>query len=448
MESSARFRPPAWQRYPIFILLAGFVALFGLLVATENHQIGKGNVGAFGTYYAATVAMHEGRNPYGQTGSYPYVYPPLFAFLCQPLALLSRPAAARVMLAITCALVVTSLLIGSRCSISRLGRSPSVGNVLCVALAAALIAIAPIQREFLSLQSDAVVLLSFVLAIGWLDEQPILAGLALALGISIKYVPTIAIPYLLLRRRWKAAAATVIGTVFLAILPAFSLGWSKNLNYFLMANSGLGNVIGVIPQQNAARVHPLTDPLNVSVTSSMARLAAASGWKERTSFLMAAAIFCAWCIFLMDQYRSRHLPVLRWPREFVQRDGPFRGMIAVEWASLMIAAMAFSPNGELLLAVFPAIVLATLLCWRPAPSSWKLPTGLLLTLIALILPIALIGHQGTHRWDAAGMPCWLLLVSWVALFSPACDAYCGSSLRPEARERQSVTNHDRFHSRY
>ena len=92
---------------------------------------------------------------------------------------------------------------------------------------------------------NGLLVLSMVLALYWLDRRPVLAGLALAVGISVKYVPIIGLIYLALRRRWTAAIATVAGCALFALLPALSVGWTTNLHYQQMANRGLAVLFGV-----------------------------------------------------------------------------------------------------------------------------------------------------------------------------------------------------------
>jgi hypothetical protein len=400
--------------------LAGLLLLFVVLFTAGLHKVDKEKVSAFRTYYAAATAMREGQNPYDiHKGAYAYVYPPLYAFLCQPLARLSRSAAARVMLAVNCALLLASLLASARAVLSRLGHSSSAANVLWVALIASLIAVCPIFKELLSFQADFLILASFVLAIVWLDKRPVLAGCALAVGIAVKYLPLIALPYLLLRRRWLAASTAIVASVFLTMLPATSLGWSRNLHYLAISNGGLGRILGVPPPQSSARTHSLADPLNISVTSSLARFAAARGWPEHIALALTAAVFLTWLGLLLMFYRSRGFPILAWPSPDAQEAQPYRGLVAVEWAGLLTAAIAFAPNANLLLAIFPSMVLITLLLWRSDQVPiWLLPTVMILIIIALYLPMAVMGSAFTDGWNSLGSPGWLLLVAYIL----ACSA--------------------------
>jgi hypothetical protein len=395
--------------------------LFAVLFTQGFHKVEKEKVSAFRAYYAAAAAMREGRNPYDlHKGAYPYVYPPLYAFLCQPLARLSRSDAARVMLAINGALLLASLLAGSRTVLSRLGHPPNAANVLWLALIASLIAVCPIFKELLSFQADFLILASFVLAIVWLDKHPVLAGSALAIGIAVKYLPLIALPYLLLRRRWLAASTALVASVLLTILPATSLGWSRNLQYLAISSGGLGRIIGAPPApQSSARTHSLTDPLNISATSSLARLTETKGWSEHLALAMTAVVFLVWLGLLLNQYRSRRFPILAWPPPRSQNGQPYRALVAVEWAGVLTAAMAFAPNSNLLLAIFPAMILIALLPGhRGKILSWMLPTAAVLIIIALYLPMAVLGARFTDNWNSLGTPSWLLLVA----FLPLCSA--------------------------
>ena len=95
---------------PLQLLIAGLAVLFGILAADGLHQITKGKVGAFNTYYDAAEALRDGRDPYAvHHGLYNYVYPPLYAFLWRPLLHLSRPAAARSMLVLNAGLILAAL---------------------------------------------------------------------------------------------------------------------------------------------------------------------------------------------------------------------------------------------------------------------------------------------------------------------------------------------------
>ena len=278
-----------------------------------SHQISpKGKLGAFETFYSAAEAIRKGANPYQLPAKvYAYIYPPLYAFLLQPLTCLSPPAAAHVMLAINAGCIFAALLLAARAMLGRLGASVNAASVGWVSLAAAIIAVVPIHNELRGLETNSLLLLSFVLALYWLDRRPILAGVALAAAINIKYLPIIVLPWLLLRRRYTAAVATVLWTIALALLPATTLGMSTNLTYLQFALGGLLHLAGVQTPDAVAQVHTTDVYSSISVTSALARFASLPGMSRTAALAITAGVAAAWgmCV-LLPFVRRFALPLL------------------------------------------------------------------------------------------------------------------------------------------
>ena len=99
-----------------------------------------------------------------------YVYPPLIAVLYIPLTYLSLSNAALVMLFVTAFILLGSAFLGARrCSIG------SALNPLTLCAAALVISIQSeneMRGEMTMLETDALMLLMFTLAIHWLDRRP------------------------------------------------------------------------------------------------------------------------------------------------------------------------------------------------------------------------------------------------------------------------------------
>ncbi len=392
------------------------VALFCGFVAGGLHQIKKGRFQAFDTYYAAAEALRIGGDPYQRIHTYPYVYPPFYAFACQPLTLLARPDAARVMLLINAALLLVSILAVSWSMLRRLAPATKGRTFLVVAVVAALVTSFPIYKELRGMQCNGVLLFGLSISLLCLDRRPVLAGCALALGIITKFLPLIVLPYLLLRRRWIAAASTVIATVVLAIIPGCSIGWSTNLKYLARADGGLARVAGVNASSQSSHVHGMTDYLNISITSTLTRLAEDWGTRESVGLLIALAVMALCGVWLAQAYRRRGLPLFAWPPGTAQTTQPFKGLIGLEWATLVVALMAFAPNGELVFAVIPAAILAVLLLFPQSPQDrWISAAALVLMLIALSLPISAMGRAATMLWNLSAASCWMLLVSFALI---------------------------------
>ncbi|HWE97556.1 MAG TPA: glycosyltransferase family 87 protein [Tepidisphaeraceae bacterium] len=393
--------------------------LAGLFV-DARHRINKSDTGAFSTYWEAARDLRDGRDPYGRhVGAYSYVYPPLYALLCRPLATMPLIQAARIMLVINTAFVLAALLLTSRSVLERLSISTSALNVLGVAFGAALLAAVPLHNELRGMETNALLLLSFALGLYWLDRRPGCAGLALAVAINIKYLPVLAIPYMLLRRRWAAAAATALWSAALALLPALFIGWTTNLRYLRMAVGGLGNLAGTGPAAGSAHVNQASVLSSISITSTFARLAEGLGWPSRSGLALGAAAAACCGLMAVVAYRRRRLPLLLWPAARAQTASPFQALVAIEWAGLVTGILAFSPNTQnrnLVLAVIPAVLAVVLLRFpRGGLSRRPVVIAVITMLVALILPIAAMGHENTGIWQHSGMPCWCLLAAYAVL---------------------------------
>ena len=331
---------------------------------------------------------------------------------------LSESDAARVMLGLNLCFVLAALLLSTRAMLVRLRGEAELGNVLFAAMIAAIIVSIPIHNELRGLETNSIVLLSFALALYWMDRRPMLAGAALAVAINIKYLPIIAVPYFLLRRRYTAAIATLAASVAIALLPVLSLGWSTNLRYLHEAVSGLGHLTGNEPDAGA-KVNGAGDLSSLSITSTIARLGAPSHWSKPVQLGIVGLIAAVWGGSILLAYRESSLPDFNWPADINQRTAPFHGLLAVEWAALLTFALAFSPNTQnrnLVLAIIPATLAAALIC-SPLRSAWRAAVAFVTTLmlIGLTLPIAMMGKTFTVAWLATGGPCWVLLITFIVL---------------------------------
>jgi hypothetical protein len=402
---------------------ACLLVLFASLCAADWRHLAGHDASAFQTYYQAAGEIREGRTPYGSLHAYPYIYPPLYAWACQPLTHLGFLSAERVMLIFDCAVLLASFLFGARAVVRHLGLRNSAAGIMWTALFASVMLIGPIFRELRSEQANGLILLGFVLAFYWLDDHPISAGLSLALAISIKYIPLVAIPYLLLRRRWSTVCAALLGWVAFAALPAATLGWSANLRYLATAYRGLARAAGAAPAADVAHVHSLSDALNISVTSSLARLAEDLRWTPMTAFVLVMMILALWSGAILLMYRWRKMPILTWPAKRFQQGPPYQKFLAIEWGALIILAIAFSPNAELMLAAMPlTLVAAVLALWESGRIRWRAFLLAVFSGVGLLFPIAAIGHAGSACWNAAGVSCWILLISYLFLTSLVIDS--------------------------
>lgn len=62
-------------------------------------------------------------------------------------------------------------------------------------------------------------------------DKPVLAGALLALSVVFKYMGVIFVPYLLIRRRYRAAFWTGFFLLVFCLLPAVWLGWNREMSF-------------------------------------------------------------------------------------------------------------------------------------------------------------------------------------------------------------------------
>jgi len=81
-------------------------------------------------------------------------------------------------------------------------------------------------------QSDVLVLILLSVFIFTLyRRKDILAGISLAGAAMVKLTPLIFIPYLIIKRRFKALFASLVAFILYLTSPAIYLGWVRNLEY-------------------------------------------------------------------------------------------------------------------------------------------------------------------------------------------------------------------------
>jgi len=348
-----------------------------------------------------------------------YVYPPLIAVLYIPLTYLSLPAAALVMLFLTAFILLGSVFLGAREMLDRLGAL----NPLTLCAAALVISILSeneMRGEMTMLETDALMLLMFTVALYWLDRRPILAGMALAFAFNIKYLSIIALPYLILRRRWSAVAGMLGGCVLFALLPAFQLGWKEDIRCLRVSMGGLLRWVGVAPQaSHSITVHNIADGLSVSITSALARVLGAHGFSNPQVLMVAAGVGIVSLGIVMFLYYINGLSLWNWPDARGQLQPLFRGLVALEWAGLVAVALAFSPDTNTRHLVLTVLVnaLAAALLLTPRPFVPRIPAliGAILIFLGYIMPGAkTLRHMGFNHF-VYGVPCWGLLIGYLLI---------------------------------
>jgi hypothetical protein len=380
--------------------------------------IGRGHhVGNLLDFVDASRAMRRGTDIYA-SGTGGYVYPPLIAFLYQPLTGLTDRAAGLVVLAVDAALSVLTLAIVSRVLVRRLLDRVDPLLSARVALLGAICTADKIKGEFAHLETNVLMLLAFTGAMRWVDRRPWACGLALGFAFNVKYLPVVLVPYLLLRGRLRAVAWFAAWAVAFALLPAASMGWAADGRAWAEASGGLATLFGTHPAAHVAHVHQVTSLVSVSVTSGLARTVRLS---PPGPLVAAAAVGLAACAWAAAGYVRRGVPLARWPAVAVQHAPPFRGLFTIEWMAALLLMLTFSPftNSRHLYMLLDVNIAAWVLLLGTAGRVDRRPLAVATALMWLGVTFP---PGGTRTFDAAdlfwrtiGGPGWVMLGMFAAL---------------------------------
>ncbi|MFH1245094.1 MAG: glycosyltransferase family 87 protein [Candidatus Omnitrophota bacterium] len=166
---------------------------------------------------------------YLETGRDFYKYSPAFAVLMIPLSALHRHISVPIWyLSIFVFFVLSIFLIQKILTAQDSGRSLSRTFFALGILMTLRALLSVVQR----VQSDCLVLFLlslFIFALFY--KKNTLAGFALASAVMVKLTPLIFIPFLILRKKFKAMFSACFFTLFYLFIPALYTGYGRNLAY-------------------------------------------------------------------------------------------------------------------------------------------------------------------------------------------------------------------------
>jgi hypothetical protein len=403
---------------------------------------------SFGTFYYAAKAMRSGGDIYAShfpSSNPDYVYPPLFAFLSLLSLNVDLSVATRVWLAMNVLITWLALGLGAREMIRRFDLPSGWQTGLLLASGAFLLSIGEVKTEWSTGQTDTLILLAFVLALRWLDSAPVFAGLALGFSANIKYQTLLTLPWMIVRRRWRAAGATVLATLAFASLPAVVSGWSGNLRSLKVALAGLGAFVGVHSEM-AAKTMNLTWIRSVSVTSAMGRFLELLHANPERAFILSGLVAVLFLGIVSRIYRARSL-TLFCPVPAARAVAPPQpGVTALEWVGLMVAWLVFGPEVSrrhmFVLLLLHLTVLAVLVSPVAGFSRKPLVTVLIIWQIGLRLPSHLTFFKSASDfWNTVGGPSWCLLFLYSALLWSGLDWARRVTLIDESQHRAGPDDH-------
>lgn len=403
---------PPWASVLGLLLVLGCLGWVGFRV---TRRLAEEPYVDFWAFYLAARAVDAGDDIY-RAGAEMYIYPPMLAAGMSPLGRLPVRTAGWAWFGLGLGTTLLALYAWWRLLVDRFRLAP--GGWLPALGLALVLWIEHVRREFETGQCDWLLMAPLALAAVLLNRAPGAAGLAIGFAVNIKYVPLAFVPWLAARRRWAAAAAAVAGVAVWAVLPAAVLGWDTNLDYLARAGAGLGKLVGVRAPGQPGMVYPLEYEYSVSVPSGAARVANRLGLGRAAvvpALGLAAVGVAAAAVWL---YR-RHGWSVGTGRPAVGALAPAGrdGLAVLEWAGLMTAMLAFSPQTQSrhLFMLLPVVLFGTALVVNRIEPVKVMIALLIGCLGTVLLGSAAARAAGEVNWGFLGGGGIAVLVMWLVL---------------------------------
>ena len=369
--------------------------------------------------------MLHGENIYA-AGFGRYVYPPLLAFLLQPLGLLSLNTAATLWILVNVALVLTAIVVATTEITNRWMPESSADDVSitwAIAAFSVVLAADKIHIVFTQGQTDFVMLLGFACVLRWMERRPWLAGLAIGFTANIKYFSLIFVPYFLLKKNFRAAFSSLATFVFFLWLPAVEVGLKRTTEYLMIAGGGLVHMTGAQVHLQRLYIPPITWSHSVSITSAVFRMSRGRELPDGFGVALLILVFCIGMLFVVVGARRAGLRLV--PFGSIDDSPQTRQVTTLEWAILIGIVLAFSPQAtarHMVLAFLLYTVGGAQLFLERAPKARRL------------LLVALLAMAGAVSLPPRGLgPAWLLAswraiggAGWCALFLTVVLVWIGS----------------------
>ncbi len=204
---------------PVWLALPGVGALLvsavGYVQYQRHHPAGGLDLGI---YRAAVEAFHVGRPVYDLTFALglPYTYPPVTLVLLTPLTWIEATSALHVMMVLSTVAVFLTVC----CATGLMGYRGAPGRIgLAAAVTGLALWLEPVSSNLGLGQVNVFLMLLVVADLGLSDRNPF-KGIGVGVAAACKLVPGIFVVYLLLTRRFRAAAVAA-----LTFAAATRAGW-------------------------------------------------------------------------------------------------------------------------------------------------------------------------------------------------------------------------------
>jgi hypothetical protein len=259
--------PPQWSfllRAAILVPLWAAVAI-GVLILIRAMPC-RATKWDYSIYYSSALALREGMNPYTADLT-PLAHslgfeldqinhatdPPTFVMCFVPLTLLAPRTGFYVWTAINALAFLIALILLFRWT-------PGLGRDAALAIAALTILFPPVADHLVWGQNKMLVFLMFVLMLRWMERgRDAAAGLILAFAILLRAFPLLLVGYLVLIKRWRAVAYTMVGVAVGGLVTVALVGMHRSFSFLLAP--------GYLTQQWAQAL-----PSNIALGPSVLRM--------------------------------------------------------------------------------------------------------------------------------------------------------------------------------
>lgn len=372
------------------------------------------------TYYTAGKSLLNGRvdlyaPDFADSRIMDYRYPPFFLILFAPLSLLPYGVVKFIWLWLNIIAVYLTVLALRRGFEMVNGKTARLSLILLLAFAI------PAKYFFMLFQHFNAHLLIVGMVCGafylLIKRKWIAAAMLMALAITFKIVPVLTLPYFVLKKRWKFLWATALFIVVFNLLPALYFGASLNFQLLkdwsdhVMVNNEFHETNGPINLSLKGQIERLTVEIdyskriedreykNVNIVD-LTENQAGQIWKV-TAFLMFAATF--FLIWFGSNLRKR------------DAGEAFDFLAYYEFGLIICTALLVEPrtNGYYLtLLVLPLVPLLHSVFRKT--SKLNLAALFLVILATIILP--LVPGRHTQRYLLVwGVDVYATLILWLAL---------------------------------
>lgn len=214
------------KKFIIACILVVFTVMF-----IRYYQRGPSrNYSDFRVYHATAVRFLAGENIYETADPKitPFKYSPAFALLISPLGSLPIHEASLVFFTVNFILLALLAYFSKKFIFLFCEEKPTRTAKLLLYF----VPLAGVFRFGLlvldSGQANLLMTVPALIGLYWIEKKKEVRGaLLLALSVMVKYVTFIFLPYLILRKKWKAVFMTLAGMGLYSLIPALFCGWER-----------------------------------------------------------------------------------------------------------------------------------------------------------------------------------------------------------------------------